>query len=293
MLPRVLLLFFALAGCTPGDPADPADADPCTGPDALLACGVPTLAPEAYVATAQAYFDTMDRRVEDPPWPPYSERVARWEWPPWLKLTAYTRANILATDTALRAYPSVVTERDCRAFDTQPFARCRVVFVYDERPASPCPIYEEFVFNEAGEVTWIEAWSDLPGLGPVDLAADPWAEGEGATRLSARIPGLGERERVDRAVRSGDDRCGGERPGCGRLRAAHGGLGGDLGRGARRGGGVHVGGRLRWVSVRARSSRSRGTSSRSRCARRCSGARSSCTACSRRRRSARWASSGR
>ena len=188
MLPRVLLLLPIMLGCASGQPDD---ADPCAGPDALLACGVPARAPESYVATAQAYFDTMDRRVEEPPWPPYSERVARWEWPPWLKLTAYTRDNILATDTALRAYPSVVTDRECRAFDTQPFARCRVVFVYDDRPESPCPIYEEFVFNEDGEVTWIEAWSDLPGLGPVDLAEDPWAERADATRLSARIPGLG------------------------------------------------------------------------------------------------------
>jgi hypothetical protein len=165
--------------------------DPCAGADALAACGSPKLSPEAYVATAQAYFDTMDRRVEAPPWPPYSERVARWEWPPWLKLTAYTRDNIHATDTALRAYPSVVTDRECRAFETQPFARCRVVFRYDDRPDSPCPIYEEFLFNDAGEVTWIEAWSDLPGLGPVDLEADPWAEGSAASRLSSRIPGLG------------------------------------------------------------------------------------------------------
>jgi hypothetical protein len=181
-------LLLALVACASPDMPP---ADPCAGADALAACSAPALAPETYVATAQAYFDTMDRRVEAPPWPPYAERVARWEWPPWLKLTAYTRDNIHATDTALRAYPSIVTERECRAFDTQPFARCRVVFLYDDRPESPCPIYEEFVFNDAGEVTWIEAWSDLPGLGPVGLAADPWAEGAEAARLSARIPGLG------------------------------------------------------------------------------------------------------
>ena len=27
-----------------------------------------------------------------------------------------------------------------------------------------CPIYEEFTFNDKGEMTFIEAWSDLPGF---------------------------------------------------------------------------------------------------------------------------------
>lgn len=171
--------------------ATEAPVDPCQGEGALATCTAPNQPPETYVAAAEAYFDTMDSRVEDPPWPPYSELVARWEWPPWLKLTAYTRDNIEATDTALRAFPSTVTERDCRAFDTAPFARCRVVFRYEAHDDLPCPIYEEFIFNERGEVTWIEAWSDQPGLLPMDGEADPWAEGKEVSRLGTRIPGLG------------------------------------------------------------------------------------------------------
>jgi hypothetical protein len=143
-----------------------------------------------YVEQSSMYFDTMDSRVEPGVWPNYSELVARWEWPPWLKLTAFGLENILATDSLLRLYPSTVSERDCRAFDTQPFGRCRVVFAYEAHDDQPCPIYEEFTFNDAGEITFIEAWSDLPGFLPAD-DGDPWAEGEQTTRLSTRIPGLG------------------------------------------------------------------------------------------------------
>ena len=142
----------------------------------------------------------MDYNEDMEDGPNYSELVARWEWPPWLKLTAYTRDNILATDAMLRLYPSVVPERDCRFFEQQPFARCKVVFYYDDESheGRGCPIYEEFVFNDAGEMTWIEAWSDLDGMRPMDADADPWAEAEDVPRLSSRIPGLGNPDgRID------------------------------------------------------------------------------------------------
>ena len=186
----LLSLALLLAACSPGA-EDSAAADPCQGDGATADCLSPTQDPAYYAEMSDFYFDTMDKRVELTDWPPYSERVARWEWPPWLKLTAYTRENIEATDILLRLYPSIVEERDCRAFDQQPFGRCRVVFYYDYHNGLGCPIYEEFTFNDAGEITWIEAWSDLPGLLPMDDAADPWAEGSGVTRLSTRIPGLG------------------------------------------------------------------------------------------------------
>ena len=54
-----------------------------------------------------------------------------------------------------------------------------------------CPIYEEFTSNDQGEISFIEAWSDLPGLGPTDDPDDDWAEGDAVHRLSARIPGVG------------------------------------------------------------------------------------------------------
>ena len=185
-----LALLLALGACTPAADTGP---DPCSHDGALSGCLEPTQTPEYYAAMSSMYFDTMDTSVELDGWPPYSELVARWEWPPWLKLTAYTRENIEATDTLLTLYPSVVPERDCRAFDTQPFGRCVVVFYYDAHEGRGCPIYEEFSFNDAGEITWIEAWSDVDGLRPTS-AEDPWGEQGDIGRLSARIPGLGNAE---------------------------------------------------------------------------------------------------
>ena len=146
-----------------------------------------------YAQNSSGYFDTMDTAADMDAVPPYSELVARWEWPPWLKLTAFGYDNILAADTMLRLYPSTIPERDCRGFEVQPFGRCRVVFYYEDElhQGRGCPIYEEFTFNDDGEITWIEAWSDLPGSLPMREGADEWAEGEGVTRLSTRIPGLG------------------------------------------------------------------------------------------------------
>lgn len=180
-----VLLLFVLSACTPPE----AEVDPCTLETAPAACVAPTLDPSHYVTQSLAYFDTMDYDAVDPVQPQYSELVARWEWPPWLLLTGYTREKLEAADTLLTLYPSVVPERDCRFFDTNPFGRCRVVFEYDAHDGKPCPIYEEFTFNEAGEITFIEAWSDLPGMLPAPTD-DPWAEGE-TTRLATRIPGLG------------------------------------------------------------------------------------------------------
>ena len=178
----------------------PEDPNHCGEPGALAACLEPTKSPAYYVEQGHLYFNTMDRTQDRDLAPNYSELVARWEWPPWLKLTAYNREVITATDLLLRRYPSVIPERDCRAFTEQPFARCRVVFYYDdeEHEGRGCPIYEEFTFNDAGEVTFIEAWSDLPGLMPMDASVDPWAEGPNVTRLSTRIPGLGTADgRID------------------------------------------------------------------------------------------------
>ena len=54
-----------------------------------------------------------------------------------------------------------------------------------------CPIYEEFVFNDQGEMTFIEAWSDQPGLLPMPDPDDRWAEAPNVPRLSTKVPGLG------------------------------------------------------------------------------------------------------
>ncbi|MCZ7586306.1 MAG: hypothetical protein M5R36_24935 [Deltaproteobacteria bacterium] len=149
---------------------------------------IPNFSPEYYAEQSRIYFDTLDSSADPDSIPNYSELVARWEWPPWLKLTGFGRKNMIRIDKLLRLYPTAVPERDCRAFDVQPFGRCRVVFSYNG--GEPCPIYEEFTFNEYGEVTFIEAWSDLPGFFPAD-AGDVWAEGPDVQRLSTRVPGLG------------------------------------------------------------------------------------------------------
>ena len=181
-----------VAACANGTPEKlPPEACGAADPDLLLACSSPTQSPASYIEAALAYFDTMDSRVPLERFPAYSERVVRWEWPPWLKLTGYTRTNIEASDRLLRAYPSIVEARDCRAFDVQPFARCRVSFVYADHDGLDCPIYEEFAFNDLGEITWIEAWSDQPALLPLDAQRDPWAEDAAFPRLASRIPGLG------------------------------------------------------------------------------------------------------
>lgn len=171
-------------------PAPSPAADPCDGPGAPAACVDPDHGAEWYVTQSLAYFDTMDFTVEDLVFPPYGEMVVRWEWPPWLKLTGYTREGIEASDMALRLYPSTIPERDCRFFPENPFGRCYVVFYYDAYPGRPCPIYEEFTFDAQGNITWIEAWSDLPGMRPMP-EDDPWAEGDEVSRLGSRIPGLG------------------------------------------------------------------------------------------------------
>ncbi len=181
----------AIPDAASSDAASPdvaVDAEPeDTGdPSAYSTASVPTRPPEWYVEQAMIYFDTLDTRADPAIVPEYAPDVARWEWPPWLYLTGWGAQQMIATTrAALRIDPSIVEDRDCRFFPTQPFARCYVDFVYD---GGSCPIYEEFTFNDAGEMTFLEAWSVMPERMPVaDYAADPWAEG----RLSTRIPGLG------------------------------------------------------------------------------------------------------
>ena len=198
----VALLGLIAAGCaetssTPVTGQDPPDVsaplgDPCKyegTPGATSTCLAPTWPSEYYAEQASKYFDTLDIDASPDSIPNYAEDVARWEWPPWLLLTGYGRQSLLDTAVVLRLEdPSTVPIRDCRGFDTQPFARCYVVFEYEE---GPCPIYEEFTFNEAGEMTFIEAWSDLPDLRPQGDPDDPWGEHDSLGRLSTRVPGLG------------------------------------------------------------------------------------------------------
>ncbi len=187
-LPSAALLALSAFACAAQEPNAPPGCDGLGTPGATARCLSPTMPPEHYVREALRYFDTLDVSVDPVVQPAYSENVARWEWPPWLYLTGYGRSILLDTEKILREQdPSTVPVRDCRFFPVQPFARCRVSFQYR---GGPCPIYEEFVFNDAGEMTFIEAWSDLDGLRPTG-ADDPWGERSERWRLSLRVPGLG------------------------------------------------------------------------------------------------------
>ena len=162
-------------------------------PGATAGCIDPTFPETYYVQEALAYFDTLDTEADRASVPNYHPLVARWEWPPWLLLTGYTAdAMIESSDLLLRYDPSTVPERDCRFFETQPFARCYVTFVYER---GPCPIYEEFTFDSQGRTIFIEAWSHLPGLTPIQ-GDDTWAERDDFPRLSTRVPGLGAPDAV-------------------------------------------------------------------------------------------------
>jgi hypothetical protein len=180
------LLVACLALVTIGCGSEPAAE---RSSDALATALTPQQPPEYYIEQANKYFDTLDTSADPNSVPVYSTLVARWELPPWLWLTGYGRDNMVeTTKAALKLDPSTVPTRECRAFSVQPFARCYVAFEYEK---GPCPIYEEFVFNDQGEMTFIEAWSDQPGLLPTSDSSDRWAEGPDVHRLSTKIPGLG------------------------------------------------------------------------------------------------------
>ena len=136
--------------------------------------------------------------------PSYAPLVIRFEFPPWLLTTGYGAVTMRNVDEVLRKFTTNYKVLDCRNFDVQPFGRCHLVFLYGrDDPATPaddrteCPIYEEFTFNDAGETTFIEAWSDDPSYLPMD-AEDQWAEGSVVNRLSTAVPGLGRSDgRID------------------------------------------------------------------------------------------------
>ena len=66
-----------------------------------------------------------------------------------------------------------------------------MTFIYKEHE-EPVDIYEEFTFNNEGEITFIEAWTDSPEHFPTTDFSDYWAEGKEVKRISTVIPGLGK-----------------------------------------------------------------------------------------------------
>lgn len=149
----------------------------------------PQHTPQFYIDQSLNYFDSLDSFVKNRIQPVYSSHVIRWEWSPWLFLTGH-KDHWMKLDRLLLLYPTKVINRDCRAFEVQPFARCRITFHYLHGNAF-YDIYEEFTFNDAGEITFVEAWSDEEGFLPMDPEKDFWAEGDAVSRLSTRVPGLG------------------------------------------------------------------------------------------------------
>lgn len=191
----VMALLLAVAACRTGKevgtlPAEMPDVD-----SALSTRLTPKYPADYYIDQGVKYFLTMESSVPIRVKPEYADLVIRWEWPPWLLLTGYRRRNLIDTDILLKLYPTKYDTIDCQFFEQQPFCRCHVIFNYS---GTRIPIYEEFTFNDQGEITFIEAWSDFPSLLPMDTT-DYWAEGDNVNRLSTRVPGLGNNEgRIDR-----------------------------------------------------------------------------------------------
>lgn len=172
------------------DSVEIGDIGICDTPSAYASCVKPDKSDEYYVEQANKYFDTLDGDAPVDSVPDYSEDVARWEWYPWLKLTGIGKTMMIGSDIMVTRFatPSTVPVRDCRFFETQPFARCKVQIQYE---GGLCPIYEEFAFDAQGKMTFIEAWTDLPKWHPGQITTDPWAEAADIRRLSTKVPGLG------------------------------------------------------------------------------------------------------
>ncbi len=160
------------------------------GEGARSTCLKPTHSPEYYVTLSKQYYDTLDRTRVMPRPPQYASQVIRWEWSPWFKLTALGRDQLVAFNEFLADAVDVTMQHpiECKAFAVQPFSRCHMLF---EHQQLLCPTYAEFTFNDDGEITFVEGWSDLPGLRPSTNASDRWAESPEAHRLSTKVAGLG------------------------------------------------------------------------------------------------------
>lgn len=161
----------------------------CNTASAYSTCLTPKFSPEYYIDQGVKYFLTMESSIPINVQPNYSDLVVRWEWPPWLLLTGYTRDGLIVSDILLKINPTKYDTIDCHFFNEQPFCRCHVIFDYS---GTKCPIYEEFTFNDQGEITFIEAWSDYPSLIPMDTS-DYWAESPNVYRLANKVPGLGSK----------------------------------------------------------------------------------------------------
>ncbi len=167
----------------------------CGTDGALSTCLTPKFDSAYYIEQGVKYFQTMQSNIPNSVVPDYADLVIRWEWPPWLLLTGYTKYFLISSDILLKLNPTRYYKLDCRYFDEQPLCRCHVIFDYS---GDSCPIYEEFTFNNQGQMTFIEAWSDYPSKLPMNAGSDNvwnedeyWAKQKNVNRLSTKVPGLG------------------------------------------------------------------------------------------------------
>ena len=182
-------------GCTGSSSINETFVDP-NDPNAndLSTALKPTKSAEYYVKQCDLYFDSLQSKI-NPERPNYSRDVVRWEHPPWLLLTGLGRDKTFEVDGEIRKYPCICVNRTHKFFEVQPFGRSRVTFYYGEddikEKKNAIHIYEEFTFNDQGEMTFIEAWTDDESeTGKLrELDADGWPTN--FARLSTQIPGLG------------------------------------------------------------------------------------------------------
>lgn len=194
-----MLCVLTIESCSIKEPASSATAIlPNCGTDgALSACLTPKFDSAYYVEQGVKYFLTMQSDVPNNVVPDYSPLVIRWEWPPWLLLTGLGKDFLITSDILLKLNSTQYYKMDCKYFDEQPFCRCHVIFDYS---GDSCPIYEEFTFNDQGQITFIEAWSDFESKLPKNMNAgadsiwsedEYWGKQHNVNRLSTKVPGLG------------------------------------------------------------------------------------------------------
>lgn len=193
----LILITITLFSCSKKESDTITNEENCNTDGALSTCLSPVFDSAYYVEQGIKYFQTMQSNIPPQVQPNYAAQVIRWEWQPWLLLTGYGRNFLIQSDILLKLNPTDYYKLDCKYFDEQPFCRCHVIFDYSR---DSCPIYEEFTFNNQGEITFIEAWSDFESRLPKNMNAgtdsiwsadEYWAKQAHVNRLSTKVPGLG------------------------------------------------------------------------------------------------------
>lgn len=163
--------------------------------DALAPSLKPKFDPEYYKLQCDLYFTHLESGIADRVEFYCASGCPRWEWPPWDCLTGLGFVNIMTADAFDRDETAcIVVDRTHKFFDVQPFGRSVVTFYYGDdikTRKNPIKIYEEFTFNDFGQVTFIEAWSAVKGEYLPVVDDNGWPPEDVPVRLSYHIPGLG------------------------------------------------------------------------------------------------------